>query len=80
MIDVADLPAPVQRAVANIPAEASARDAATHLRNRAAVSYQAIDPIWRTAQWHQIQEHLALMSGYLTAATRLEEETTKGDP
>lgn len=80
MIDVADLPLAVQRDVAQLPAETTAADAAQRLRGCAANCYQAIAPIWPTRQWHQVHEQLVLCGGYLTAATRLEEEPEGGTP
>jgi hypothetical protein len=76
VIDVADLPPAVQRDVAALPAELTAADAAAQLRVRGARCWQAINGIWPTEQWHQVHEQLGLIGGYLTAATRLEEEAT----
>jgi len=78
VIDVADLPAVVQRDVAALPAEITAADGAAQLRVRATWCWQAIGQLWPTRQWHQVHEQLGLIGGYLTAATRLEEE--QGDP
>lgn len=76
IIEIGDLPVPVQRAVATMPAEIPSAHAANVMRNEAASCYRAISAIWLTGQWHQIHEQLALIGGYLTAATRLEEEPT----
>jgi hypothetical protein len=77
VIDVADLPPAVQRTIRALD-QTTPVAAAGQCRNLAAVSYQAIGSIWPTAQWHQVHEHLALMAGYLTAATRLQEEPEGG--
>jgi hypothetical protein len=74
LIDVADLPPAVQRDVAQLPAELTAADGANQLRTRASWCIGAISQIWATRQWHQVHEQLGLIGGYLTAATRLEEE------
>lgn len=74
MIDVADLPLAVQRAVAELPTDMDAERSAVWLRQRAASSWQAISGIWPTGQWHQVHEQIGLVGGYLTAASRVEEE------
>lgn len=76
MIDVADLPAPVRVTVAAFPDGLDRLVGAALLRACAARSFQAIGFIWPTEQYHQVQEQLALCAGYLTAATRLEEQDT----
>lgn len=75
MIDVADLPVAVQRDVAQLPAEITAADGALQLRTRATWCWHAIGQLWPTRQWHQVSEQLGLIQGYLTAASRLEEDT-----
>jgi stage V sporulation protein SpoVS len=66
MIDVADLPEPVRKAVA----EGATADV---MRREAAVRINAIGCLFAAREWSMIVQLLALAIGFLTAADRLEE-------
>jgi hypothetical protein len=74
LIEYRDLPPIVRRIVVGMPAEITTHNAVVQIRAQAVHSMNAAIAIWETGQWTHVIEQLSIAIGYLTAATRLEEE------